>query len=287
MTQKSKPRPSESKPADPVIVFGLDDHGKPKAARFPEKQADLATKAAAQLKLRVLPVSSPEVADLGARLAVGRIYSNGRGFVPYVRRDLYDKLEAAAGAGQPQTDQPTAAPAPGKSATIPTKPPSTGVPLNWDDIVAGHLVVVQDSLDEGWYDAIVTERTGDMLTVRWPDYPRERRATVHRCKVGLTYPNLHEIAPNKTAPNGPKQANSGRDKSKPTSAESALPATWKDIDVNALVLARDDGPWKSWWEAIPIERNGDSFTLRWRDHGKLPPVIRHRFSLALICPNPQ
>ena len=45
MTQKTTQRQtSSSSPAVPVVLFGLDDHGKPKAARFPEKQADLATK---------------------------------------------------------------------------------------------------------------------------------------------------------------------------------------------------------------------------------------------------
>jgi hypothetical protein len=47
MTQKTTQRQtSSSSPVVPVVLFGLDDHGKPKAARFPEKQADLATKAA-------------------------------------------------------------------------------------------------------------------------------------------------------------------------------------------------------------------------------------------------
>ena len=50
-----------------------------------------------------------------------------------------------------------------------------------------------------------------------------------------------------------------------------------EIDLNHLVLAKTEGPWANWFEAIPVERAGDGFELRWRDYGSLPPVIRPRF----------
>ena len=42
---------------------------------------------------------------------------------------------------------------------------------------------------------------------------------------------------------------------------------------------------ESWWEAIPTEKHGDTFTLRWRDHAYLSKIVRARLSLALLCPN--
>ena len=51
------------------------------------------------------------------------------------------------------------------------------------------------------------------------------------------------------------------------------------------MLAKTEGPWANRFEAIPIERAGDGFKLRWRDYANLPPVIRPRFELALICPD--
>src|SRR4030088_2993441 len=97
MTQKTTHRKTSSSPAVPVVLFGLDQHGKPKAARFPETQADLATKAAGLLKLQVLPIVGASISDLAGHLPAGRIHANGRGFVPYITRDLYAKLVAAAG----------------------------------------------------------------------------------------------------------------------------------------------------------------------------------------------
>ena len=55
MAQKATHRQTDPSSPTPVVLFGVDENGKPKAARFPETQADLATKAAEHLKLHVLP----------------------------------------------------------------------------------------------------------------------------------------------------------------------------------------------------------------------------------------
>ena len=54
------------------------------------------------------------------------------------------------------------------------------LPRNWQEIGLGDLVVAQQSREDGWYEAIVVEANGDMLTLRWRDYPRERRNVCHR-----------------------------------------------------------------------------------------------------------
>ena len=52
------------------------------------------------------------------------------------------------------------------------------------------------------------------------------------------------------------------------------------------MLAKDDSQWGSWWEAIPVEKAGDSFKLRWRDNeANVPLITRPRLDLALICPD--
>src|ERR1700704_4145749 len=86
MARKVSLRAAHSNPPVPVVLFGVDDTGKPKAARFGEKQADLATKAAGPLNLQVLPVIGPAVVELAGRVPAGRIHANGRGFMPYKRR---------------------------------------------------------------------------------------------------------------------------------------------------------------------------------------------------------
>src|SRR6185437_12820736 len=118
----------------PVVLFGVDDNGKPKGARFTDKHANLATKAAGHLKLQVLPIIGPVVVDLAGRLPAGRIHANGRGFLPYIRRDLYAKLVAAAGSPSHGDEESTEAAA-ASGLTKPSSPNGQGdLPKNWDEI---------------------------------------------------------------------------------------------------------------------------------------------------------
>ena len=102
MTAKAKTSGDRSTQLAPVILFGIDSSGKPKAARFGMKHAGLATKAASQLQLRVLQGDDPKLAEIAGRLPVGKVHATGRMFVPFVRRDLYDKLLAVAPNGGSQ-----------------------------------------------------------------------------------------------------------------------------------------------------------------------------------------
>jgi hypothetical protein len=262
----------------PLVLFGIDSRGKPKGARFGREHASLAIKAATQLQLNVLASTDPRVAEIAALLPVGRVHATGRTFVPFIRRDLYDRLVAAApngNFGQPPT--PPANRATGGAAG--SRPPgsSPNLPRDWHEIGLGDVVVAQeDDPTDGWYEAIVVEAANDMLTLRWRDYPRLRRITRHRLRLGLLYPG----------PRAGKQPkpHSAKHQSPAANAESALPVDWQDIDLNKLVLAKDDSPSRAWWEAIPVEKAGEAFKLRWRDYSTVPPISRDRFALALICP---
>src|ERR1035441_2016034 len=148
--------------APAIIVFGLDPTGKPKAATFPAQQVDLASKAAGLMQLRLPESDNPELAGFAAQLPVGKIYASGHGFVPQVRTDIYERLVQFA----------DPAPAP-------------GLPATWDDIDVGHLVIARDELAAGWWEAIVIAKDGDMLTVKWRDYPKQAPAVLHRAALAL------------------------------------------------------------------------------------------------------
>jgi hypothetical protein len=282
MTSKANhAMPATSCPA-PVVLFGIDSHGKPKGARFGKDHAELAIKAASQLQLRVLASNDPKVADLATQLPVGRIHATGRTFVPFIRRDLYDKLVAAAPNGNAH---PTNPPASGSSGAAGAHPPggsSPNLPKTWQEISIGDLVVAQEGPEDGWYEAIVAEVNGDMLTVRWRDYPRERRVVRHRQRLGLLYPGptADTAKTSKTAAKDHKPTATA-----PSAGSQPLPRDWPQIDVGQLVLAKSEGPWSSWWEAIPVEKVGDGFKLRWRDGVNKSPCTRARLELALICPD--
>jgi hypothetical protein len=210
----------------------------------------------------------------------------GRTFVPFIRRDLYDKLVAAAANGNLD---PSSSPPNGSSGASGSTPGGSAphLPPNWQSIGVGDLVVANQSQEDGWYEAIVVEANGEMLTTRWRDYPRERRMAHHRLRLGLLYPG-----PRPNAENGKSTKASGQTRrDKPVAVDPAtnhsLPKDWEELDINHLVLAKDDSQWGAWWEAITVEKAGDLFKLRWREKhaANVGLITRPRLNLALICPD--
>ena len=164
-----------------LIVLGRDEQGKPRAARFPVSQADLVAKAAKAMNLTVCKADGAALAELAKKLPSGRLYATGRGFVPPVGRNLYGKIvEQLKLAGQPVPDETE------QSAT---DQPAPGLPTTWDDIAVGHLVIAQEAKWDGWWEAIVLARDGDMLTLKWRDYPWQSNVVRHAGAVALLKPN--------------------------------------------------------------------------------------------------
>ncbi|MBV8753576.1 MAG: hypothetical protein JO328_12030 [Hyphomicrobiales bacterium] len=143
------------------------------------------------------------MAEIAEKLPAGRMYANGRAFVPNIRRDLYAKLVEAAGTntvsdGQGQPGDPAGKPAepaaagtgPGPSAAEPAEPVvAQGYPRDWNDISVGHLVVASGGATDGWWEAIVIGLEGDMLTLRWRDLPKYPKFSQHRSAVALLKPS--------------------------------------------------------------------------------------------------
>ena len=165
---------------NPLLVLGFDEQQKPCGARFIGDKPDLVAKAAELMGLEVYKVSSPDVADVAKKLPIGRLYANGRGFVPNVRQTLYSEVIVAL-AAEPQQ---AAVGADDDAGT----PIARGLPRNWDEIAPGHLVVAQESLANGWWEAIVIDRNDDMLTLRFRDYPRLPKFFRHRSAIALMSP---------------------------------------------------------------------------------------------------
>ena len=165
--------------APDLIVLGRDEAGKPQAARFPASQSDLATKAAKAMNLVVGKADGTALAELAEKLPTGRLYATGRGFVPPVRRNLYDMIvEQLKLAGQP---------VPREAEQANAEQPVAGLPTSWDDIAVGHLVIAHESAIEGWWEAIVLARDGDMLTLKWRDY-QQPNVVRHAGSVALLKP---------------------------------------------------------------------------------------------------
>jgi len=166
---------ANSQSAAKVVVFGVDDDCRPHAACFPKAQADSARTAAKQLRFNVIEVTNGLAADVVGKLPAGRIHAHGPAAVPPVREDLYEKLVA--------TLNPR-----GEAGRDRDEPIATDMPITWDAIKAGHVVLATDSLTEGWWAAVVVARAGDKLTLRWRDYPGWPKFTMRATAVALLNP---------------------------------------------------------------------------------------------------
>src|SRR5580704_4588365 len=96
---------------DKFFLFGLDDKGKPRGARFAEFN-ERALNFALELNLTGIHPASPAITEIGMKLPPGRLYSSGKAFIPNIRRDLVDKLGVALAApgDESQTHKPAAPP---------------------------------------------------------------------------------------------------------------------------------------------------------------------------------
>ena len=79
-----------------LVVFGRDATGKARASAFTQSEADLATKAAELMGLRLLPIRTDTERALAAQVPRGRVFATGRAFVPFIRAALFTELQAAA-----------------------------------------------------------------------------------------------------------------------------------------------------------------------------------------------
>jgi hypothetical protein len=187
ITRASTSKTAVTKTSNPMsddiglLVLGFDEQQKPCGARFVDAKPDLVAKAAQLMGLKVYKPSSPETAEVAKKLPVGQLYATGRAFVPHLRQSLYSEVIVAL-AAEPQ--QAAIGPDDDQAST----PVARGLPRNWDEIAPGHLVIAQESLANGWWEALVLDRNDDMLTLRFRDYPRLPRFFRHCTAVALVSP---------------------------------------------------------------------------------------------------
>jgi len=200
MTKKSD-KASDSQNAQ-LFVLGLDETGKPKGARFPASEMDTVSPVVRAMNLAVYQPGSDEVVTLGMKLPVGRIYARGKAFIPNIKRDLYDKLLAAVAISEEADRSPAertgaatgaqegstgVAPSTDVGAAI-LPPLASGLPQNWESIAVGNMVLIGAGPGDGWWEAIVLTRDGEILTLRCRDFPKEPIYQRHISTIALINP---------------------------------------------------------------------------------------------------
>ena len=126
-------------------------------------------------KIGVGPSSSHTMGPMRAAFQFSRDLAAVSERVKRVQADLYGKIVTAL---NPR----------GEAGQTPGVPVVTDLPSNWDAIKPGHLVLTHESLVDGWWEAIVIDRTGDKITLRMRDFPAYEPFTVPVTAVALLNP---------------------------------------------------------------------------------------------------
>ncbi|MDP4006692.1 hypothetical protein [Methylobacterium sp. NEAU K] len=205
-TTKNALTPAESplaKPIPALIVFGIDKDGRPHAAWFATLDVSLATKAAATIGFRALVLCDDSQRSAAAELPQGRVFGSGRAFVPFVAREVYDRLQALASGpkGSITSSIRMVAQAPMKAADGDECCPSESGPANpryprsWAGIAIGSLVLITEGDQDGWYEAVVVaSKPGGEFTLQWRDWPDLPLLMRRRDEMALLHPNAAAAA---------------------------------------------------------------------------------------------
>ena len=286
MTAQAKDPTVATRCPSPLVLFGIDSRGKPKGARFGKEHASLAMKAATQLQLQVLASNDPKVAEIAARLPVGRVHATGRTFVPFIRRDLYDKLVAAAANGNAH---PTSPPN-GSSGASGSTPWRLGAPLAAELARDRHR-------RSGRRTARVLRTAGtrpssSRQTATCSHYAgATTRGSAGLCAIGfgsdcsIRDPNRRQRLGNQRKPQARQSTTKQSRQIPPPTANRCPKIGTRSISIISC-WPKTTANGRAWWEAIPVEKAGDcSSSAGATICANVPPITRPRLDLALICPD--
>lgn len=191
-----------------AVVYGLDEDTKPHAAAFSEKDAEAASKAAIQLKMRIWKPTTDLPGSL-QKLPAGMIASPGLAAIPKVPRELFETVLQAATLDNPErkntvpmiNDDDKAAVKHLKNddraelerqiIAVAHERQNGRLPEDWASIKKGSVVLVHQNRDDGWWEGLVTNRQGNILTIIWRDYPKQNPVLRHCSAVALMNPRTH------------------------------------------------------------------------------------------------
>ncbi|WP_342712885.1 hypothetical protein AAFG13_18180 [Bradyrhizobium sp. B124] len=282
----TKPKASKSSAplSPPVIVYGLDPAGKPKAGRFPGKQANLARKAALALKLAVCNVNRPKLIEIASKIPIGRLHAQGKAFLPFIKRELYDELATVV---SPASRAATAKAGPKVAAEAARASAKVYVILGFDERLkprgARYLSRNEDQLISAAAEmnlCLYEMQSADLVSWIEPlplgRLPLTGRSSVPEIRQALYSELVSWIAVEADAvPRGKADG--------PLPAQKGFPENWETIEAGHLVVAQESQE-HGWAEAIVVERKGDLLTLRYRDYPKVPRFYRHHRAVALLSP---
>lgn len=145
------------------IIFGMGENERICGARFSGVDPLTIVETARKAGFKFFEVDTPELAEIARQMPAGRILGGGKLVVPPIKKEIYSALLEFLEDDELAPDSVVLSAA--HASAYPR-------PKTWDEIAPGHLVIAQQSVVYGWWEAVVVNRAKDILTLRWRDYPR-------------------------------------------------------------------------------------------------------------------
>jgi hypothetical protein len=167
-------------PLAAIVVFGRNDRGFPQAAWFRAEEADAAALAANLMGFTVLRLTKPETQRAcQTALRPGELRGGDKTFAPISRLEHLEELEKLAKAAADPREQ-------AKAGAEPLAAAAEHVPAAWQDIRRGsHVLAIDDDPDDGWWEAVVMDVQGELVELRWREWPQMSAITRSRAGLGL------------------------------------------------------------------------------------------------------
>ncbi len=189
-----------------VIIYGIDDQIKTRAARFVEKDAKVAAKIAIQLKLNIWTITTPTLPQLVSKVPMGNPAAVGWNTCSKISRAQFEAVLQAATLDNPARKETVPVISDQDKVAVKGQKPSDlaelerqilavaherqngRLPASWSAVKEGCVVLVQESRDDGWWEGYVVQRMGNMLKLQWRDNPLYGTFIRHISSVALMDP---------------------------------------------------------------------------------------------------
>lgn len=178
-----------------LIMVGLDDKAKPHASWFALSDTAKVATAADLMDMAVIEVKTPDLVAIAAALPRGKLFDSGRAFVPFVKRETYEKLATyldddfiAATSARIEAAAPGGSGAAGYAKASKGET-TTRLPEDWSKLAVGDRVLASDGPGDGWYEADIQEALpDDKFRLRWRDWPELSDFTRSITDIALLHP---------------------------------------------------------------------------------------------------
>ena len=241
----------------PVLIVFADLAEKHcSAGWYAEIDAARARLKGADLGLTLIENLSEKLRAFALTLPQGRILSDDKLHLDLVDREVIDCLLALRAADQPKGE--SSKPQRGQVTSSSSGEPSVSTSRDTKSTPASAAGMAKtESGQEGNRALAAPATTGQAGAPRTP------------------------AQPSKAIPSSSRSMGSGEAAPKLADLVDEL---WSKVTIGSLVIAPEDDREDGWWEAIVVDKRGNTLTLRWRDFPKLALITRKLKNVALLHP---